>query len=91
MEELRNYVGLHFKHHPVNIKKMTKLMQDVDIVQPTDLSAVSSETRKQVWQQEVKMYCEQVKTYKTNKKCALYSVIWGQCSEAFDCSRTTNK
>jgi hypothetical protein len=58
MKELRNYVGLHFNHHPADIKQMMKLMQDVNIVQPTDLPAVSSETTKQIWQQEVKMYCE---------------------------------
>jgi hypothetical protein len=90
MEELRNYVGLHFKHHPADIKKMMKLMQDVDIVQPTDPPAVSSETTKQIWQQEVKMYCEQVKTCKQNK-CALYSVIWGQCSEAMQAKIKSDK
>ena len=91
MEELRNYVGLHFKHHPADIKKMMKLMQDVDIVPPTDPPDGSSETTKQIWQQEVKMmYCEQVKTYKQNK-CALYSVIWGQCSEAMQAKIKSDK
>ena len=70
MEELRNYVGLHFKHHPTDIKKMMKLMQDTEILEPTDYELGSSMTTQQIWHQEVKMYSEQLKTYKTNK-CAL--------------------
>jgi hypothetical protein len=50
MEELRNYVlGLHFKHRPANIKKMMKLMQYINIVQPMHPPAVLSETTKQLW------------------------------------------
>ena len=82
MEELdNNYVGLHFKHHPSNIKKMMKLMQDTEIPEPTDNEDWASKTAVRIWDQEVIMYCKQVGTYKTNK-CALYSVVWGQCSEA---------
>ena len=81
MEELRNYVGLHFKHHPADIKKMMKLMQRTEVLEPMDYASGASMTTQQIWHQEVKMYCKQLKIYKTNK-CALYSVIWSQCSEA---------
>ena len=63
MEELRNYVGLHFKQHPANIKKMMKVMQATKMLEPTDYELKASMTMQQIWHQEVKMYCEQLKTY----------------------------
>ena len=58
MEELDNYVGLHFKHHPSNIKKMMKLMQDTEIPEPTDNEDWASKTAVRIWDQEVIMYCK---------------------------------
>ena len=60
---------------------MMKLMQDTEIPEPTDHEDGASRAVVRIWDQEVIIYCKEVGTYKTNK-CALYSVVWGQCSEA---------
>ena len=81
MEELdKNTMGLHFKHHPANIKRMMKLIQDTEILEPTDHKDRASKTAVRIWEQEVTMYAKkQLGTYKKNNKCALYySVTWGQ-------------
>ena len=65
-------------------------MQDTEILEPADDAVGASMTTKCIWEQEVKMYCKQVTTYKTNK-CALYSVVWGQCSEAMQAKIKSDK
>ena len=70
MKELDNYVGLHFKHRPSDIKNMMKLMQDTDILEPTDHEDGASKTAVCIREQEVTIYVKQVGTYKNNK-CAL--------------------
>jgi hypothetical protein len=81
MEELDGYVGLHFKQNPANIKKMMQMMEDTTITVPKDHDENATKTAVQIWEKEVDMYVKQRETYKNNK-CALYSVIWGQRSEA---------
>jgi hypothetical protein len=93
MEELSNYVGLHFtKHHPADIKKMMKLMQDTKILESTDHEVGASMTAVRIWEQEVTMYVKQVGNYKTNK-CALYTLSFGasQCSEAMQAKIKSDK
>ena len=93
MEELdKNTMGLHFKHHPANIKRMMKLIQDTEVLEPTDHKDRASKTAVRMWEQEVTMYVKQLETYKKNNKCALYySVIWGQCSEAIQAKIKSKK
>ena len=77
IEELDAYVGLQFKNHPGDVKKMIKTMQDTKIILPKD----ASKTVVHIWEKEVDIYVKRPEFYKSNK-CALYSVIWSQCSEA---------
>jgi hypothetical protein len=79
VEELSNYVGLHFKHNPDDIKKMIQNMADTVLTPPNDPAANASQTLTLIWSKEVDLYVKKKDTYKTNK-CALYSVVWGQCS-----------
>jgi hypothetical protein len=81
IEELDGYVGLQFKQHPADIKKMIKLMEDTKIKVPKDHNAQASKTEIRIWEKEVDMFVKQRETYGSNK-CALYSVVWRQCSEA---------
>jgi hypothetical protein len=79
MEELDSYV--HFTHHPADIKKMIKLMKNTMLVMPKDHDEEATKPDIHIWEKEVDMFVKQQETY-NNNKCALYSVIWGQCSEA---------
>ena len=81
MEELDNYVGLHFKHHPADIQKMIRSMNNTTIAIPKDHEEKASKTRIRIWEKEVDLYMKRQESYNSNKH-ALYSVIWGQCSEA---------
>jgi hypothetical protein len=91
LEELDGYVGLHFKHNPADIKKMIRKMTDTILDMPpapeptpgtteTEAAAVSASAQV-FWKQEVDMYFRKKNMYENNK-CALYTVIWSQCSEA---------
>jgi hypothetical protein len=91
LEELDGYVGLHFKHNPADIKKMIRKMTDTVFDMPpapeptpgtteTEAPAVSASAQV-FWKQEVDMYFRKKNMYENNK-CALYTVIWSQCSEA---------
>jgi hypothetical protein len=79
IEELSNYVGLYFKHHPDDIKKMIQNMVDTTLSPPTDPVAGATQTQTLIWTKEVDLYVKRKETYSPNK-CALYSVVWGQCS-----------
>jgi hypothetical protein len=57
------------------------MMEDTKISVPKDHDESASKTAIRIWEKEVDMYVKQRETYENNK-CALYSVIWGQCSEA---------
>jgi hypothetical protein len=81
MEELDGYIGLHFKHNPADIKKMIKTMDDTSLAMPKDHEEYASKTEVRIWEKEVDMFVKQRETY-NNNKCALYSVVWGQSSEA---------
>lgn len=81
MEELDSYIGLHFKHYPSDIKTMVKLLSDVRIRTPVDYADGASKTVIRIWEKEVDAYVRQKEVYASNK-VALYSVVWGQCSEA---------
>ena len=83
MEELDNYVGLHFKHHPADIQKMIRSMNNTTIAIPKDHEEKASKTRIRIWEKEVDLYMKRQELYNSNKR-ALYSVIWGQCSEAME-------
>ena len=72
MEELDNYVGLHFKHRPSDIKKMMKLMQDTDIPEPTDHEDGASKTAVCIWEQEVTMHvCQAGRNLQEQQVCTL--------------------
>ena len=79
IEELSNYVGLNFKHHPDDIKKMIQNMVDTTLSPPTDPTTNATQTQTLIWTKEVDLYVKRKETYSSNK-CALYSVVWGQCS-----------
>jgi hypothetical protein len=91
LEELDGYVGLHFKHNPADIKKMIRKMTDTVFDMPLapeptpgateTATATVSASAKVFWKQEVDMYFRKKNMYENNK-CALYTVIWSQCSEA---------
>ena len=89
MKELSNYVGLHFKHHSADIKKMLQLMADATLTPPSDPSPSATLTENLIWQKEVDMFVKRRETY-SNNKCALYSVVWGQCSEAMQAKFKSN-
>jgi hypothetical protein len=82
MEELDGYIGLHFKHNPADIKKMIKTMDDTSLAMPKDHEEYATKTEIHIWGKEVDMLVKQRETYNNNNKCALYSVVWGQSSEA---------
>ena len=81
VEELDAYVGLQFKNHPGHVKTMIKTMQDTKIVIPKDHDTEASKTPIRIWEKKVDIYVKRLEFYVSNK-CALYSVIWSQCSEA---------
>jgi hypothetical protein len=80
-DELDTYVGLHFKKHPIDIKRMIKTMSDTNIPLPKDHEKDATKTAIRVWEKEVDMLVLRRSTYETNK-CALFPVIWNQCSES---------
>ena len=65
MEELDNYVGLHFKHHPANIKKMIRSMNSTTIAIPKDHEEKASKTRIHIWEKEVDLYMKRQESYNT--------------------------
>jgi hypothetical protein len=90
LDELDGYVGLHFKHNLADIKKMIRKMTDTVFDMPpapeptpgataTETATVSASAQV-FWKQEVDMYFRKKNMYEN--KCALYTVIWSQCSEA---------
>ena len=81
VEELEVYVGAHFKRNATDIKKMVRTMADATFTPPKDLTDKKTETEVAIWKAEVDMFVKRKDTYRENK-CALYSIIWSQCSEA---------
>jgi len=81
MEELNSYVGLNFKNNPNDIKKMMKLTKNITFEMPTDHDDLATKATIFIWQQDCITVSKSKKAYEDNK-CALYSVIWNQCSEA---------
>jgi hypothetical protein len=81
VDELDTYVGLHFKKHPIDMKRMIKSMTDTIIPTPTDHADTATKTEIRIWEKEVDMMVLRRVTYDANK-CTLYSVIWNQCSES---------
>jgi hypothetical protein len=74
MEELDGYIGLHFKSHPADIKKLIKVMENTKIPMPNDHTNNAAKTEVRIWEKEVDWFVKQRETYISNK-CALYSVI----------------
>ena len=64
VEELSNYVGLHFKHNPDDIKKMIQNMADTVLTPPNDPAANASQTLTLIWSKEVDLYIKKKDTYK---------------------------
>jgi hypothetical protein len=44
VEELDSYMGLHFKFHPADIKKMIKNMEDTIVAIPKDHNSQATKT-----------------------------------------------
>ena len=74
VEELNNYVGLNFKSHPNDIKRMIQNMGDTALLPPTDPTLPATQTELLIWTKEVDLFVKQREIYQTNK-CALYSVV----------------
>jgi hypothetical protein len=88
-------VGLHFKHNPAVIKKMIRKMTDtvLDVPPEPEPTPGATETKTATvtfWNKVVDMYFRQKVTY-DNSKCALYTVIWSQCSEAMPAKVKSHK
>jgi hypothetical protein len=81
VKELDACVGSHFKEHASDIKKMIKSMEDTTIDLPKDHEEKASKIIIRIWEKEVDLYVKRKETYDSNK-CALLSVLWGQCSKA---------
>ena len=81
IDEIAGYIGLNFKKFPADIKKMVTTLTETKIVKPIALSSSADSIDKRIWENEVDMYATQIAAYKNNK-CALYSLVWGQCSES---------
>jgi hypothetical protein len=60
---------------------MIKSMKNVVITIPKDIATDPSKTEIRIWEKQVDMFVKRREMYSANK-CALYSVIWNQCSEA---------
>ena len=89
-DKLDSYVGLHFKHYPMDIKKMIKEMNDVNISPPKDHEESAGKTEVKIWEKEIaeiEMYFTRPEKY----NCALYSVIWNQCSQAMQTKLKSNE
>jgi hypothetical protein len=81
VEELEVYIGTHVKRNATDLKKMVRTMADTELERPTDLSDKCGQTDTAIWKAEVDMYVKQREAYRENK-CALFSIIWSQCSKA---------
>jgi hypothetical protein len=55
-DELDAYVGLHFKDHPSDTKKMIKTMRDTTIDTPKDHAKDTGKTEVRIWEKEVDMF-----------------------------------
>jgi hypothetical protein len=56
-------------------------MEDVVLKVPKEHDTLATKTEIRIWEREVDIFVRQRETYH-NKKCALYSVVWEQCSGA---------
>jgi hypothetical protein len=52
VEELDSYVGLHFKYHPADIKKMIKNMEDTVVAVPDDHDSQATKTVIHIWERK---------------------------------------
>ena len=83
IEEVGTYVVLHFKDRTLDIKKMIKMMKSATIDLPKDQVDKVNKTLIRAWEKKVSLYIKQHEMYNSNK-CALYYVLWGQCSEIYN-------
>ena len=90
VEELDTRVGLHFKEHALDIKKMTKMMEDTATDLPKDHEEKASKTIIRIWEKEVDLCAKRQEACDSNK-CALFSAPWGQCPKARQSRATTTK
>lgn len=80
VKELTVYLALHFKHHPANVKRIIVTMNDTKIKVPDDVQEGATRMRIKIWGKEIALHIHRKEAYKCNK-CALYSLMWGQCSK----------
>jgi hypothetical protein len=70
---------------------MIRTMSDVPFVPPKDLAKERSNTDEAIWKAEVDVFVKRKEAYRENK-CALYSIVWSQCSDAMQAKiKSTNR
>jgi hypothetical protein len=79
-EVLGQYIAKYVKY-PADMTCLTRELKQPSITRPLDLTSSASEFEKLQWKQEVEDYFKRNRQLQHNTK-TVYSVIWGQCSEA---------
>ena len=81
LDELAGYIGLNFKYYPADIKRMAITLNETEIELPKDPPENATKFQTRLWEKDVDLYATQIRAYRSNK-CALFSLVWGQCSES---------
>ena len=89
-QELIGYIGTNFKK-PSYIMEMVTSLTETVFVKPDYPENTADAFQVKVWDRETDKYDALVSAYKDNKT-ALYTLVWGQCSEPMQAKiKTTNE